>query len=741
MIAQIVIFVVSAVCSLIILYILGIIWFGDRRNEMVRSFFVLGVVATYWIVFNGILAVSSVESYPLMLSAGMIFVCSLPFVMLWFTLHYTKSKLIYLKPLKIAIVVIPIIDTAMMLTSNIHKLYFSNYSFPIPGKGPLYWVHVGIGLTAMILVFLIIMIYACKPHRNRILTILAGFGILVSTATHMIFAIAASWKYDVSAIGIFVTFVLFAFAAHKSHILRLRITTITEIFCTLDDIFFIFDKGGVAIENNSVARASFPQFSSIEGSITLDELIGFLSAKTIDCTPDNLMTIISEKSAECSGEIRIASDGGEIKTYDLRWRIMKRNSKSTGYIFSLSDTGVYHDMIKEINENNVNLVRLNEEAMSASKAKSEFLANMSHEIRTPLNAIIGMSQIAKDSLDDRKKSKDSIDHVLGASKHLLELLNNVLDMSKIEAGKLSIASEPFSLKKIIDEVDDIFDQRCDEKSIKLITEFDKFPALVLGDALRLKQVIINLLGNAVKFTDPGGSIRFIINASKFRKNLILRVSVRDTGIGMNKEQISRLFTAFEQADSTIAARYGGTGIGLALSQHLVGMMGGIISVESTPGEGSLFSFSIDLPINVDEETTHDEHLTKVPELSGKRILITDDIEINRIIMAEFLAGTNATVEEAEDGVRAVELFENNPEGYYDLIFMDVQMPNLNGYEATQKIRSSSRGDAAALPIVAMTANAYREDVEKALASGMNAHLAKPIDIEKVYVLLATLFHI
>ena len=738
MIPQFPIFILSAICSLVILYILGIIWFGDRRNQMVRCFFALGVVVTYWIVFNGILAVSSSLSFPVILSTGMIFVCILPFVLLWFSLNYTKSPYVNSKLLQILIFVLPTVDVLMMLTSGMHGLFFTDYLFPIPGKGIFYWFHVGICLSAVLMSFVIIMIYASKPHRNRVLTILAGICILISTFIHTTFAFDPDWKYDLSAIGIFITFLLFAFAAHKSHILRLRTTTITQIFCTLDDIFFIFDKEGIVIETNSVARASFPQFTSVEGSASIEELLEHLSPQIIKCSPANLMEMISEKTVDCSGEICINLDDGEVKTCALRWRIMKHNSHVIGYIFSLSDTSTYHDMIDEINNKNETLTRLNDEAMSATKAKSEFLANISHEIRTPLNAIIGMSQIAKNSIGDHHKTEESIDHVLGASRHLLELLNNVLDMSKIESGKFSIASEPFSLEKIFDEVVEIFSQRCEEKSLILTTKFDKFPATVLGDSLHLKQVVINLLGNALKFTAPGGDIKLSVNASAFRKNLILRVSVHDTGIGMTEEQVSRIFTAFEQADSTITANYGGTGLGLALSQHLVGMMGGTIIVESQLAKGSVFSFSIELPISADQCTTQSDGSSAAPDLSGKRVLITDDIEINRLIMSEFLSSTNAIVEEVEDGVQAVDFVRKNPEGYYDLIFMDIQMPIMNGYDATRQIRSIPREDVSMLPIVAMTANAYREDVEKAIDAGMTAHLAKPVDIEKVYALLSQL---
>ena len=737
MLPKLLIFLLSALFSLTILYILGIVWFEDKRNHMVRSFFILGVIATYWIVFNGILAITSARSFPTMLSLGMIFVCCLPFALFWFSLHYTKSPLVHSKTLMSLAVALPTVDVLFMLTNPMHRLYFTNYAYPIPGKGIVFWIHVAIALSAVLASFAIVTAHAFKPHRYRKLMLCAGLGILISAGIHVLYALDPMMSYDLSSIGFFLTFLLFAFSAHKSRIFNLRRMTVDQIFSSHDDVFFIFDEESAIIENNSVAESLFPQCFASDKSVTIDRVTDYLSARLLGCSPANLFELITGRAGDCEGEIHITLEDGQAKYYTLHWHTVMRKSVPRGYVLALSDTSSYHDMIDEINRKNDSLIRLNDKAMSASKAKSTFLANMSHEIRTPLNAVIGMSHIAKDSLENREKAAASIDQVLRASKHLLELLNNVLDMSKIESGKFTLASEPFSLQTALEEVIDIFSQRCDEKGIDLITAIDKLPATVTGDSLRLKQVIINLLGNAVKFTDAGGSVRLAVNGRE-EGALTLTVSVRDTGIGMSQEQISRLFTAFEQTDNSIATRYGGTGIGLALSQHLIGLMGGVVTVESRPGEGSAFSFTIELPVEQDSGDVKKEISPDSLDLSQKRVLIVDDAEINRIIISEFLSKTNAIIEEAEDGAQAVSLFKESPEQYYDLILMDVQMPNMDGYEATRQIRSVPRRDAESLPIVAMTANAYREDVEKALDSGMTAHLAKPLGIDRVYGLLSQL---
>ena len=738
MLPKLFIFALSTGLSLAILYILGLIWFGDKRNQMVRSFFVLGVITTYWILFNGILAVTSARSFPIMLSLGMIFVCSLPFALLRFSMHYTKSRLLRSRGLMALMVALPALNILFMLTTRLHRLFFTDFAYPIPGKGPLFWVHVVLALAAVLFSALCLVVHAVRTGRYRLAALGMGTVILLSACVHVRFALDARMNYDLSSIGFFLVFLLFAFSAHRSHIFKLRRMTIEQTFASLDDAVLIFDATGALIEHNVAADALFPQLSLEEEEATAGQVIRCLGAQAEGGTPPALLETVAARGSDCEGELWLRCADGQMKPYALRGQVIMQRGARGGYVLTLSDGSTYHEMIAEINQKNENLVKLNAEAMSAARAKGAFLASMSHEIRTPLNAIIGMAHIAGSSMDDREKAAASVAEITRASKHLLELLNNILDMSKIESGKLTLSAAPFSIQAALDEVGAIFAQRCEEKGIRLITELYERPPLVLGDALRLKQVIINLLGNAVKFTEPGGRIRLLIDPHIDEMHLRLRVRVSDTGIGMTREQVSRLFTPFEQGDSTIAARYGGTGIGLALSQHLVSLMGGVITVESRVDRGSAFSFAIRLPLAPEGEAAAPETIETPADLRGRRVLIADDMEINRLILSELLAQTNMEIEEAADGAETLQRFAASDPGYYDLIFMDIQMPNMDGYEATQKIRALPRADAATLPIVAMTANAYREDVERALDFGLTAHLSKPLELERVYALLAQL---
>ena len=370
-----------------------------------------------------------------------------------------------------------------------------------------------------------------------------------------------------------------------------------------------------------------------------------------------------------------------------------------------------------------------EMANVASKTKSDFLARMSHEIRTPLNAIIGMTEIAKKA-DSPGKVASSLENITAASGHLLGILNDVLDMSKIESGKFVLTEEAFALKAAMNEVCDIIEQRTGEKNISFVKNL-VMPenSGVIGDKLRLKQVLINLLGNSVKFTPNNGIIEFSAITEADDNFIKIAFSVKDTGIGISGEEKNKLFKAFEQANNDISSKFGGTGLGLAISQNLVSKMGGVITVESEVGKGSTFGFEISLKKAQIEEKAVADSLDF--DFSGKRILLVEDVEINRLILIDLLSDTKLEIEEAVDGLDAVTKFKASDIGHYDLIFMDIQMPNLDGYGATEAIRALDRSDAKTVHIVAMTANAYKEDIDRAREAGMSEHLSKPIDLEKV----------
>jgi len=394
-----------------------------------------------------------------------------------------------------------------------------------------------------------------------------------------------------------------------------------------------------------------------------------------------------------------------------------------------------NDMMQNIRAGAEELEWALEKAQSASRAKSEFLSNMSHEMRTPMNAIIGMTMIGKSASDIEKKDY-AFDKIENASTHLLGVINDILDMSKIEAGKFELSFVEFNIEKLMQKVINVINFRVDEKHQRLTVNLDpRIPGNLNGDDQRLAQVITNLLTNAVKFTPENGSIHLNARFLYEEKGLCtIQIDVKDTGIGISPEQQSRLFSSFEQAETSTSRKFGGTGLGLAICKHIVGLMGGKIWLESEPGLGSTFSFTVLLKRgkNEDSDDFRNADNTEGQQVSfrGRRILMAEDVDINREIVQSLLEPTEIAIDCAENGVEAVRMFGENPEAY-DLILMDLQMPEMDGYEATRQIRAMEEGRPKKVPIIAMTANVFKEDIEKCLQVGMNAHIGKPIDFNEV----------
>ncbi|CAK7070172.1 MAG: Sensor histidine kinase RcsC [Desulfovibrio sp.] len=386
------------------------------------------------------------------------------------------------------------------------------------------------------------------------------------------------------------------------------------------------------------------------------------------------------------------------------------------------------------NEMMTNLMKAKEEALSSAKAKTDFLANVSHEIRTPMNAITGMTSIAR-MTGDKKKIDKCLDHIEAASRQLMALINDVLDMSKIEAGKLELAEEAFEFVPLLHNVKGLVSVRALEKKQTLSMEFlPPLPKVLIGDDLRISQILLNLLSNAVKFTPEGGEIRLRVSSvtSAYDGYVDLAFAVSDTGIGIAPEDMERLFSKFEQADKGISRRFGGTGLGLAICKKITALMHGGIEVRSVPGQGSTFTAHLRVKQGTEEMLPQKRTLELPTTFSfpGKYVLLVDDIEVNREVVASLVENTGVIVDIAENGLDAVEKFKTAPDKY-DLILMDVQMPVMDGYTATEKIRDLKVHRAKTIPILALTANAFKEDVERSLAAGMNGHIAKPVQYESL----------
>ncbi|MBR0409946.1 MAG: response regulator [Eubacterium sp.] len=405
---------------------------------------------------------------------------------------------------------------------------------------------------------------------------------------------------------------------------------------------------------------------------------------------------------------------------------------------------VIDEEMREALARNEALARALSLAEEANQAKTAFLSNMSHEIRTPMNAIIGLNELALHDENLSAQTREYLEKTGGSARHLLGLINDILDMSRIESGKISLRKEQFSFGGMIEQINTMVMSQCSDKGLTyechIISNMDD---CYIGDDMRLKEVLINILSNAVKFTDAPGNVTMTIERTAvFEDQSTIKFSIRDTGIGMDKEYLPKIFEPFSQEDSSRKNKYGSTGLGMAITKNLVDIMNGSISVDSEKGAGTEFTVVITLK-NCDSTESPEDNIPgpgsmKEPKadeeetLSECRILLAEDTEINAEIMMDILSMEGIEADHAENGKIAVDLYGKSQPGTYAAILMDIRMPVMDGLEAAEAIRAMDRPDARKIPIIALTANAFDEDVQRSLQAGMDAHLTKPVESDHLF---------
>ncbi|MCL2190025.1 MAG: ATP-binding protein [Defluviitaleaceae bacterium] len=772
------ILIVSIIICASVAYIMGLFWFRDIRNRRMKSLFFLGAMVWCWTLLNALSNVSKPYIFPFVFNLRMTFVIIIPFSLFWFFLDFTKNPLRGKKWIRNTLIGIALCDAFIMWSNPLHGWFFTQYAFPTADVGWFFWIHMVITNLFMVISFCLLMHYIILNAKHNLFLILTGVCLLIPFTLSLFSTFQIlPLGYDITPIGFFAMFITFFYASYRSGMLEINtqdrlLRAVNHIAGTLltaedDNTFNDLVHDGLRIlgKNVNADCVEVWQNEMISGELTAVLKHLWRSDEAVEAMPIFPAYSFPYKNAP-NWEARLSRGEriqGAITTLSAEDRrflemfnvhtvlvipILLQN-KFWGFCsiddcfetraftedeISILFSGSYM-LANAINRNEMAVVmRRAEVAEESTKAKSRFLSNMSHEIRTPMNAIIGMTEVALKTSDMDKKNY-CLTNIEAASNHLLKLINDILDMSKIEAGKLELSLHPFDFKQVVENAFNIIDILIKEKNLTAQIHIDEaIPAAIVSDETRLTQVITNLLSNAVKFTPENGIITF--SAIRLPNEDTIRFTITDTGIGIDNKYLPYLFDAFTQADIEITRKFGGTGLGLTIVKHMIEMMGGTIRAESKMGEGSRFIFTLPL---IAGTASHIDIAAISPNQSennyhGYTALIADDIELNREILVMMLEQTGLSFDHAENGAQALQLFTDAPHRY-DVIFMDIQMPEMDGLTATRNIRALSNTHAKLVPVIAMTANAFKEDIDACLAAGMNAHIAKPLDAERVLSVL------
>ena len=626
----------------------------------------------------------------------------------------------------IKIFIIPLACTVLLWTNSLHHKFYLRVALEgnilLLKNGPVFWanmLYLYIFVAAGVYLFAVACINSKSIYRGQsvIVAVAAFMPILANLAFN--FDLLPFKDIDITPIAFLITGVLFFFALFQYKLLDVVPVAMDRLFEEMDDIVILLDGNKRILDLNKKAREIIFGGNEANRHFIGRNILTFLDDWK------QLADSIADPSNPNKRIIHNSPAGTEY--YHLRMSNFNyRKDDKSGELIVLRN-------ITELEEALLEAKNAREEAENANKAKGYFLANMSHEIRTPMNAVIGIAEILNTSDMPRDKQKDYIGMILNSAQSLLTIINDILDFSKIDAGKMEIEKSPFDLRKLAEETVNTFLVPAANKSLKLtLTVDERLNGGLNGDYVRVKQILTNLIGNSIKFTQEGYVNVAVEQAGNEDNRVTVNIIVSDSGIGIPEEKLDSIFESFKQGDSTTTRKYGGTGLGLSIVKSLAELMGGSIRVESEPGKGSRFCCTLPferangkLDIVNGAEYENDNQ----GSLPGLKILVAEDNRINREIMSIHLGKLGCEYDFAENGVIACEKFEQND---YDLILMDVQMPEMDGLEATRKIRAREADTGGRIKIIALTAGAMKDDIDKCIDAGMDGHISKPVKAQVLY---------
>ena len=701
------------------------IWFRGKRNTYLRIFFTLGLIISTWALFNGICVLLNDEVYQQIYPYYFILGCIMPHLFLLYILHFTQSPYAH-SPVVISILcAVSAVDVAVLLTNPWHHAFISGYDGLLPVGGGWAPFHFVIGYLPILVSVVLLFRYISKNIKTAPFLSTVGFAVALPILFNVSYSFnILNFGFDITPFAFLMMFIIFSLYSARFRLFDNRSAATMNLFNTFAEASLITDTAGNVTDANPAFLRAFPPLVLDYDHTTLNDVMRFfLSVVTEQNPPDSVSKLDSPAGEINNAEITLLQDGKPFY-YVLSKTDLYDKAQHVGCIITLIDVSNNQrtqQMIEDIRQNNIQLQELKDFAETASKAKSEFLANMSHEIRTPLNAIIGMTTIGM-SATDPERIKYCFTKAVDASNHLLGVINDILDMSKIESGKFELSLAEFNFEGMLRRAVGVVNFRVDERNQKLDVRIDKsIPKNLIGDDQRLAQVITNLLSNAVKFTPDNGSISLSTLLTEKENGLCeILFSVADTGIGITAEQQSHLFQSFQQAESDTTRKFGGTGLGLSISKNIVELMDGRIWVESEVGQGSVFRFTVRMQQG--ESTSQGLLISDINKKNVRILTVDDDLDI-LVYFKEIMQEMDIYCDVADSGEAALDIIDKS--GLYNIYFVDWNLPGINGVELTKKLKEKTvaPGKAVVIMISAAEWSTVEEDARKA---GVDKFISKPL---------------